>query len=202
MGFPFLFFFFFFILTDSQPTLSQITPSEAAAAAANSTLSALLTIKASLDPQGIVLASWSPNAADPCTASFEGIACDEYGQVLNISLQGKGLSGKIPPEIGQLKSLSGLYLHFNKLHGALPKEIADLTQLSDLYLNVNNLSGEIPPQLGNISSLQGKFLDFTCKDAIFIGLQICFLLGWGKMIEKLILKVTDNNVFTAFILIE
>ncbi|KAL2511443.1 Leucine-rich repeat protein kinase family protein [Abeliophyllum distichum] len=113
-----------------------------------------MTIKASLDPQNLVLSSWSPNTTDPCNGSFEGIACSENGQVLNISLQGKGLSGQIPPEIGQLKSLSGLYLHFNQLHGVVPKEIANLTELTDLYLNVNNLSGNIPPQIGDMSALQ------------------------------------------------
>ncbi|KAK6142917.1 hypothetical protein DH2020_023265 [Rehmannia glutinosa] len=113
-----------------------------------------MTIKASLDPQNLILSSWSPNATDPCNASFEGIACNEHGQVVNISLQGKGLSGKIPPEIGQLKSLSGLYLHFNKLHGFVPKELSNLTELTDLYLNVNNLSGDIPPEIGDMSNLQ------------------------------------------------
>ncbi|CAK9186528.1 unnamed protein product [Ilex paraguariensis] len=113
-----------------------------------------MTIKASLDPQNVVLSSWSPNATNPCNDSFEGIACNELGQVVNISLQGKGLAGTIPPEIGQLKSLSGLYLHFNELHGVVPKEIANLSELSDLYLNVNNLSGEIPPEIGSMSNLQ------------------------------------------------
>lgn len=118
-------------------------------------LSLLMSIKASLDPKNLILSSWSANATDPCNGSFEGIACNELGQVVNISLQGKDLSGKIPPEIGQLQSLSGLYLHFNKLHGVVPKEIANLTQLSDLYLNVNNLSGVIPTEVGNMSNLQG-----------------------------------------------
>ncbi|KAK4476518.1 hypothetical protein RD792_015674 [Penstemon davidsonii] len=113
-----------------------------------------MTIKSSLDPQDLVLSSWSINATDPCNGSFEGLACNENGQVVNISLQGKGLSGKIPPELGQLKSLSGLYLHFNELHGAVPKELANLTELSDLYLNVNNLSGGIPPEFGDLSNLQ------------------------------------------------
>lgn len=142
MGFSSLFSFF---------TLLLITPTFAET---GSTLSILLSIKVSLDPLGNILSSWSPNATDPC-ASFQGIACNEHGQVNNISLQGKGLSGQIPPEIGQLKSLSGLYLHFNQLHGAVPKEIADLTELSDLYLNMNDLSGEIPSELGKMSSLQG-----------------------------------------------
>ncbi|KAJ0111133.1 hypothetical protein Patl1_00256 [Pistacia atlantica] len=117
-------------------------------------LDLLMQIKDSLDPQNQFLTSWAPKG-DPCSSdSFDGVACDENGHVANISLQGRGLSGKIPPAIGGLKSLTGLYLHFNALYGEIPKEIAGLSELSDLYLNVNNLSGEIPPQIGDITSLQ------------------------------------------------
>lgn len=120
-----------------------------------SELSILIKIKSILDPNGETLTSWSPDAASYCDGTFEGVACDELGQVMNISLQGKGLFGQIPPEIGQLKSLSGLYLHFNGLNGEIPKEIAELTQLTDLYLNVNNLSGEIPPEFEKMENLRG-----------------------------------------------
>ncbi|KDP28763.1 hypothetical protein JCGZ_14534 [Jatropha curcas] len=116
-------------------------------------LELLMQIKASLDPQNRFLTSWQHNA-DPCGGSFEGVACNEEGRVANISLQGKGLSGRIPAALGGLKSLTGLYLHFNALTGDIPKEIAQLSQLSDLYLNVNNLSGQIPHQIGNMSNLQ------------------------------------------------
>nr|XP_043627971.1 LRR receptor-like serine/threonine-protein kinase GSO2 [Erigeron canadensis] len=119
-----------------------------------SELKILLKIKSFLDPKGQTLTSWSPDAKSYCDGSFEGIACNEFGKVMNISLQGKGLFGQIPPEIGDLKSLSGLYLHFNGLHGEIPKEIGELTQLTDLYLNVNNLSGEIPTELQNMANLQ------------------------------------------------
>lgn len=80
---------------------------------------------------------------------------------MNVSLQGKGLSGKIPPEIGLLKSLSGLFLHFNQLSGGVPKEIGSLSELSDLYLDVNNLSGEIPLEIGNMSNLQVLQLSYN-----------------------------------------
>ncbi|KAJ6400411.1 hypothetical protein OIU84_015957 [Salix udensis] len=116
-------------------------------------LELLMQIKASLDPQNRLLASWETNK-DPCSGSFEGVACNELGHVANISLQGKGLLGQIPAALGGLKSLTGLYLHFNALNGVIPKEIAELSNLSDLYLNVNNLSGEIPPQIGSLSNLQ------------------------------------------------
>lgn len=136
-------------------------------------ISLLMAIKASLDPQNLVLTSWSPNATDPCNhSSFEGIACNELGQVVNISLQGKGLYGKIPPEIGQINTLSGLYLHFNHLHGVVPREIANLTHLLDLYLNVNHLSGSIPPEIGNITGLQGcSFILFSLSPIYLLALN-------------------------------
>ncbi|KAI4338816.1 hypothetical protein MLD38_023829 [Melastoma candidum] len=114
---------------------------------------ALMSIKSSLDPQGRILTSWTLGS-DPCGPSFEGVACNEEGQVANISLQGKGLTGKIPAEISALTNLTGLYLHFNGLSGGIPREISGLSRLSELYLNVNNLSGEIPPELGYLPNLQ------------------------------------------------
>ncbi|KAL6565858.1 hypothetical protein OROHE_004913 [Orobanche hederae] len=147
-----LLFFLILPLTLSSSQPSRTNP--------NTTLSLLMTIKSSLDPQNLILTSWGSGSSnisdtDPCSGSFEGVACSEHGQVVNISLQGKGLYGQIPPEVGQLKNLSGLYLHFNKLHGVVPKELANLTELSDLYLNVNDLSGPIPPEIGQMSNLQG-----------------------------------------------
>ncbi|GAB2217603.1 hypothetical protein Drorol1_Dr00000802 [Drosera rotundifolia] len=123
-------------------------------------LEALLEIKASLDPHNAHLSSWTKEAGHPCSnattiAAFEGVACDEGGHVVvNISLQGRGLTGSLSPAIGQLRSLTGLYLHFNALTGHIPKEIGNLTRLTDLYLNVNNFTGSIPHQIVTMSSLQ------------------------------------------------
>lgn len=117
-------------------------------------LASLLDLKASLDPKNLHLGSWVVSG-DPCDGTFEGVACNEKGQVANISLQGKGLAGKLSPAVGGLKHLTGLYLHYNSLYGEIPMQLANLTELSDLYLNVNNLSGEIPPVLGNMQNLQG-----------------------------------------------
>ncbi|KAA3455813.1 somatic embryogenesis receptor kinase 5 [Gossypium australe] len=120
---------------------------------ANTELKALMEIKAGLDPENKYLSSWTFNG-DPCDGSFEGLCCNEKGQIANISLQGKGLSGKLSPAIAELKHLTGLYLHYNALYGEIPKEIANLTLLTDLYLNMNNLSGQIPPQIGELGSLK------------------------------------------------
>lgn len=124
-------------------------------ACGNAEVRALMEIKLSLDPQNKYLSSWT-EGGDPCSSgTFEGVACNEHRKVSNISLQGKGLYGKISPAVVELKCLSGLYLHYNSLTGEIPKEIANLTELTDLYLDVNNLTGTIPPQIGGMTSLQG-----------------------------------------------
>ncbi|GMH08803.1 hypothetical protein Nepgr_010643 [Nepenthes gracilis] len=119
----------------------------------NPELTALLELKSALDPSAKLLSSWAING-DPCDGSFEGVGCNEMGQVANISLQGKGLDGQLSLAVANLKHLSGLYLHYNSLVGEIPKEVANLTHLFDLYLNVNNVSGSIPPEIANMENLQ------------------------------------------------
>lgn len=123
-------------------------------------LRALMDIKTSLDPENKYLSSWTSDG-DPCGGTFLGVACNEHRKVANISLQSKGLTGKVPPALARLECLSALYLHYNSLTGEIPKEIANLTELSELYLNVNNLSGTIPPELGSMTSLQ--VLQLSCN---------------------------------------
>ncbi|XP_022719532.1 probable LRR receptor-like serine/threonine-protein kinase At5g45780 [Durio zibethinus] len=119
----------------------------------NTELRVLMELKTSLDPTNKVLDSWKSDG-DPCSGTFVGVACNEHRKVANISLQGKGLSGKVSPAIAGLKCLSGLYLHYNSLSGEIPKELSYLQELTDLYLNVNNLSSSIPPEIGNMAALQ------------------------------------------------
>uniref|UniRef100_A0A7N0V1E6 Protein kinase domain-containing protein n=1 Tax=Kalanchoe fedtschenkoi TaxID=63787 RepID=A0A7N0V1E6_KALFE len=116
-------------------------------------LQALLDLKSALDPLNLYLSSWT-GAGLLCDGSFEGVACHENGRVANISLQGKGLTGKLSPAIGRLTQLTGLYLHYNSLTGEVPREVSELDLLSDLYLNVNNFSGAIPAEIGTMAGLQ------------------------------------------------
>ena len=143
-----------------------------------SELRSLMVIKSTLDPHNLFLSSWTING-DPCDGSFEGVACNERGQVANISLQGKGLTGKRSPASAGLKHLTGLYLHYNSLYGEIPVEIANLTQLSDLYLNVNNLSGTIPAELGKMATLQGVLLVFfSCLSLFLVFLILIWVMGF------------------------
>ncbi|PIN05733.1 Serine/threonine protein kinase [Handroanthus impetiginosus] len=154
----------------------------------NAELKALMEMKSSLDPANKYLSSWTPDG-DPCSGAFEGVACNEHQKVANISLQGKGLAGKVPPAVAELKCLSGLYLHYNSLSGEIPKEIANLTELTDLYLNVNNLSGSIPFEIGSMASLQ--VLQLCCNS--FTG-SIPTEMG---LLKKLTVLTLENNRLTG-----
>ena len=70
-----------------------------------------------------------------------------------------GLTGSIPPEIGNLLNLNNLTLHSNLLTGAIPSAIGNLTNLTKLQLSHNQLTGSIPPELGNLDDLTHLFLN-------------------------------------------
>ncbi|KAJ1419150.1 Serine-threonine/tyrosine-protein kinase, catalytic domain [Sesbania bispinosa] len=119
----------------------------------NAEVRALMDLKSSLDPENKLLGSWTSDG-DPCSGSFLGVMCNEHHKVANISLPARDLSGQVSPAVAELKCLSGLYLHYNRISGEIPREISNLNELVELYLDFNNLSGSIPPNIGNMTSLQ------------------------------------------------
>ena len=65
-----------------------------------------------------------------------------------------GLTGKIPPELGNLTKLDSLRLDGNSLDGAIPPELGtEAPDLLRLFLSSNKLSGAIPPQIGHLSGM-------------------------------------------------
>ncbi|KAL6962037.1 hypothetical protein U1Q18_036992 [Sarracenia purpurea var. burkii] len=71
-----------------------------------------------------------------------------------LELDGNGLTGSIPPELGSCKSLALLNLAKNKLAGFLPAELGNLSNLQELKLQNNNLVGEIPVQITQLQGLR------------------------------------------------
>ena len=71
----------------------------------------------------------------------------------SLDLPYNGLTGSIPPEIGNLTNLISINLYNNYLTGSIPPEIGNLTNLYSLYLNNNQLTGEIPSEIGNLTNL-------------------------------------------------
>ena len=80
----------------------------------------------------------------------------EYYSIVNtieLNLIENQLTGNIPPEIGILTNLTGLFLSYNYLRGEIPSEIGNLRNLTELHLGHNGLQGEIPPEIGNLVNL-------------------------------------------------
>jgi hypothetical protein len=79
--------------------------------------------------------------------------------LVQLVLDRQGLSGSLPPEIGQFRRLRALSLSHNQLSGPIPPELGQLSQLENLFLDYNEFSGSIPSELGQLRNLRGLFLD-------------------------------------------
>ena len=83
-----------------------------------------------------------------------GVKTDPSGRVNGLELNGNGLRGAIPSELGGLSNLRWLLLHDNQLSGEIPSALGSLSSLESLWLQENRLSGEIPPGLGSLANLR------------------------------------------------
>jgi Leucine-rich repeat (LRR) protein len=96
------------------------------------------------------------NCEEPSLCDEE-IEVELWGECYNIeettTLILSGLTGEIPPEIGNLTNLIGLVLSSNQFIGGIPPEIGNLTNLTGLFLNNNQLTGRIPSEIGNLTNL-------------------------------------------------
>ena len=106
---------------------------------------------------------------DAPLGEWYGVDTDNSGRVVRLDLDGRwdsdareyiphGLSGPVPPELGNLANLTRLDLGHNFLSGPVPTELGRLTDLEVLHLGDNDLSGPIPTELGELASLTGLWL--------------------------------------------
>ena len=93
--------------------------------------------------------------------SWYGVSTNPNGQVIELSLHANGLSGGIPPQMGNLSNLRQLWLNENRLNGEIPPQMANLSNLEHIQLSHNQLSGQIPLEFGNLSNL--KILGTWCQ---------------------------------------
>ncbi|KAK0597281.1 hypothetical protein LWI29_023683 [Acer saccharum] len=83
-----------------------------------------------------------------------GVTCGvRHHRVTALDISYFGLTGTIPPQLGNLSFLAFVAINNNSFHGFLPGELAHLHRLRYINFNHNQLSG-IVPSVFNISSLR------------------------------------------------
>ncbi|XP_057797614.1 putative receptor-like protein kinase At3g47110 isoform X2 [Salvia miltiorrhiza] len=98
------------------------------------------------------LTNWS-NSSSVC--SWIGVTCStRHRRVAALNISDMGLSGNIPPQLGNLSFLVSLDLASNNFSGTLPQELSRLRRLKIMSLSVNNFVGEIPSWLPLLPKLE------------------------------------------------
>ena len=82
---------------------------------------------------------------------WEGVTM-ENGRVVELELEGFGLTGAVPAEIGRLNALRTLNLGYNQMT-SLPAEIGQLTSLRELKLDDNQLTS-VPAVIWQLAALR------------------------------------------------
>ena len=127
-----------------------------------------------------------------------------WGQCYNIedttglSFYADGLTGEIPPEIGNLTNLTYLNISVNQLIGEIPEEIGNLTNLTYLRLNDNQLTGEIPLSIGNLTNLEELYL-YNNELTGDIPEEVCDLIESNDLNIYEILEGNDDLINTCLL---
>ena len=88
--------------------------------------------------------SWDdPGGATACV-DWEGVLCDQEGNIVELQLARKALAGRIPSSISELRFLQKLDLSYNRLSGEVPSEIFASAEIKEILLSHNLFDGEIP----------------------------------------------------------
>ncbi|KAF3444769.1 hypothetical protein FNV43_RR14462 [Rhamnella rubrinervis] len=151
----------------------------------------------------------------PSRCLWPGVACNEVGSVIGISLPpefhlgdnktlekfnfssfpnlvrleiiGHGLVGNIPSEIGMLSGLTYLDLSSNQIVGSIPLEVWKLKYLVNLNLAKNRLVGCLSPEI--TQSTQLEYLDLSSNQ-----LSGSIPPEIGSLSQLLVLNLSRNNL--------
>ena len=122
---------------------------------------ALIALYNSTDgPNWRVSTNW---LSDRPLGEWFGVSTDAAGRVTQLrlaildsntrQLTTNGLSGSIPPELGNLSNLQRLDIIGAELTGSIPSELGNLSNLQRLRISYSELSGSIPPEIGRLHNL-------------------------------------------------
>ena len=111
-------------------------------------------------------------------------------QLSLLQLTDNELQGTIPPELGGLGKLELLILAGNDISGEIPADLADLASLSHMSLTGNDLSGNIPPELSSLTKLRSLYLDDNRLSGAIPG-------ALGRLPNLRFMHINDNQLSGA-----
>ncbi|CAA0832282.1 Leucine-rich receptor-like protein kinase family protein [Striga hermonthica] len=133
------------------------------------------------DPTGYILNSWNDESIDfnGCPSSWNGIMCnggnvaavvlDNLGlsaddadlsvfsnltMLVKLSIANNSISGQLPRNLGEFKSLEYFDISNNLFYSSLPAEIGKMPGLKNLSLAGNNFSGSVPDEISGLASIR------------------------------------------------
>jgi hypothetical protein len=80
--------------------------------------------------------------ASVCT--WQGVTCNANEQVTMLNLNDAKLEGTIPESLGNVATLTHVYLASNSFQGPVPASVANLPNLQVIDLSFNKLNGSLP----------------------------------------------------------
>ncbi|CAD6206412.1 unnamed protein product [Miscanthus lutarioriparius] len=100
-------------------------------------------------------------AGDPCSPKrWDGVSCDSSGRVTAIQVGKRGLTGTLPPEVGDLTELTRLEVFENKLSGPLPS-LPGLSSLQVLLAHNNNFASIPADFFKGLTGLTAVDIDYN-----------------------------------------
>ncbi len=147
----------------------------------------LLGLKDALAGRGTL--NWG---VDTVMTSWDGVTlAGTPRRVTKLDLARDGLTGVIPPALGDLEKLDRLELGSNSLTGSIPAALGKLAQLEHLGLDSNDLTGAIPADVGKLTKVRqgvgvqgigfGQFPRSPGKVPHLPGINYCYSqLGSGQ----------------------
>ncbi|GLT74350.1 hypothetical protein SLA2020_461540, partial [Shorea laevis] len=86
----------------------------------------------------------------------------EIGNIKTLELlllNGNQMTGSLPDELGYLSNLDRIQIDENNISGPIPISFANLNKTKHFHMNNNSISGQIPPELSKLPHLKHLLLD-------------------------------------------
>eukprot|EP00804_Cyclotella_cryptica_P022037 CCRYP_000980-RA/>CCRYP_000980-RA protein AED:0.02 eAED:0.02 QI:317/1/1/1/1/1/3/413/895 len=126
--------------------------------------------------------------------AWDGVGCDENGEVRALAIDGANLSGTIPSQISLLHKMENLIIKNNPyLQGKIPNSIGGMSQLRQIGLYGNALTGTLPQTVLQLPEL----VYLNVADNTLMGEVNWEGIGSQTKLDRLILQ---NNFFEGPIL--